>query len=558
MITELKEKLESEHLAIPDLLKRMSDQEFARLAMTGFSDPEEVQKLVLMQILEDAGNTEIGKRYHFGGIKSADDFRRQMPVTTWPDYEPFVDRIADGEPDILFAGKARVFIVTSGTSGLKPKMVPDSETGSIAKNMVSRFRQFQLIRNLPGIDRNGTILPLSNISFFPPTTGGIPVAFASGNALTQNTNENPSVRMAFPTAVLLNKDSETRDYLIARFSLQQQNVVMVVGNNAGRFKFLADFISAHAHEMIDDIEHGTLNNSLTIDSKVLEKLTPLLMPDPERAAELRRILDKTGTLLPKDYWPFLNVMVFWISSSVGHYVKDLKNLMPENACYFDAGYGASEARINIPSKPGDPAGILSIYTAFYEFLPEDGGPTLLAHEVEDGKTYELIVTTWSGLYRYNMKDIVKVEGFTGKTPNIVFQYKSSEILNITDEKIPASLVHEVIRQVASEVGTNLVQVQIFADLEERRYICYVEPSPETPEFNPGLIEEKAHQQLSKDCMTYNFFSDLQKLLNPLRIVAMKQGWQNSLYETGIKKTGSATQVKLPVMIREKADPDWIK
>ncbi|MCX6277429.1 MAG: GH3 auxin-responsive promoter family protein [Bacteroidetes bacterium] len=558
MITEFKEKLESEHLAIPDLLKKMSDQEFARIAMNGFSEPEEIQNLVLMQILGQAGNTEIGKKHSFGGIKSADDFRQQMPVTNWADYEPFVDRMADGEPDLLFPGKAKVFIVTSGTSGLKPKMVPDSEVGSIAKNMVSRFRQFQLIRNLPGIDRNGFILPLSNISFFPPTKAGIPVAFASGNALTENTNNNPSIRIAFPTVVLLNEDSETRDYLMSRFSLQQQNVVMVVGNNAGRFKFLADFISAHCHEIINDIEHGTLNNSLKTDQRVLEKLTPLLAPDPERAAELRQILDKTGTLLPKDYWSSLNVMVFWISSSVGHYVKDLKTLTPENVKFFDAGYGASEARINIPSKPGDPAGTLSIYTAFYEFLPEEGGKTLLAHEVEDGKTYELIVTTWSGLYRYNMKDIVKVEGFTGKTPNIVFQYKSSDILNITDEKIPASLVHEVIRQVASDLGTNLVQVQIFADLDERRYICYVEPAPETAVLNSGLIEEKAHRQLSKDCMTYNFFSDMQKLLNPLRIVEMKQGWQNHLYEAGIKKTGSATQVKLPVMIREKADPGWIK
>ena len=558
MITALKEKLESEHLAIPDLLKRMSDQEFARLAMNGFSDPEEIQNLVLMQILGQAGHTEIGKKHHFDGIKSVADFRRQLPITTWADYEPFVDRLADGEPDLLFPGKAKVFIVTSGTSGLKPKMVPDSEVGSVAKNMVSRFRQFQLIRNLPEIDRNGFILPLSNISFFPPTKGGIRVAFASGNALTQNTNENPSIRIAFPTAALLNEDAETRDYLMARFSLQQRNVVMVVGNNAGRFKFLADFISGHAHEMMNDIEHGTLNNSLKIDPKVLEKLAPLLTPDPERAAELRQILGNTGTLLPKDYWPFLKVMVFWISSSVGHYVKDLKTLIPENVKYFDAGYGASEARINIPSKPGDPAGTLSIYTAFYEFLPREGGQTLLAHEVEDGKTYELIVTTWSGLYRYQMKDIVKVEGFTGKTPNLVFQYKSSDILNITDEKIPASLVHEVIRQVASDLGTNLVQVQIFADLDERCYLCYVEPSPESPRLNPRFTAEKAHQQLSKDCMTYNFFSDLQKLLNPLRIIEMKQGWQNSLYETGIKKTGSATQVKIPVMIREKADPDWIK
>jgi hypothetical protein len=106
----------------------------------------------------------------------------------------------------------------------------------------------------------------------------------------------------------------------------------------------------------------------------------------------------TGTLLPRDYWPNLHLMAFWLSASVGHYIKDVKPLIPAATVFFDAGYGSSEARINIPSQPEDPAGTLSIYTAFYEFIPEKGGSPLLAHQLRDGQSYEIIITTWSGPY----------------------------------------------------------------------------------------------------------------------------------------------------------------
>jgi hypothetical protein len=545
---------ELEKMSIPEELLGMSDADFMRLAMTGFSNPAQIQEQVLKQILNTSQETEIGKKYKFAEINSVEDFQKQIPITEWSDVEPYSERMANGETNLLFPGMAKQFVLTSGTTGDSSKMVPESERGSLAKQVVSRFRRMQLIRNLPQFDKTGYVLPLSNVSMQEPTKAGIPVGFASGIALKNSMGEKQMLRMAFPMDVLLNKNTDTRDYLLLRFALQKQNVVMVVGNNAGRFSQLASIASLRAADIINDIENGTVQGATEIDPLVLEIINPQLAPDPERAAELRQILDRTGDLQPKDYWPNMQLMAFWLSASVGHYIKDVKPLVSEKAAFFDAGYGSSEVRINIPTQPNNAAGTLSIYTAFYEFLPENGGNPL-SHQLEDGKLYELIVTTWSGLYRYNMKDMVKVEGFTGSTPNIVFAYKSGEILNIAEEKVPASLVANSIRQVAVSMGVDVVQIQVYPNQEDRTYYCYLEA---TSDFDSGKLSELAHLQLSKNSFSFDVFSNQQKMIKPMQIVPMKTGWQQWLNADRIQKVGSATQVKLPVMVKEEAKKEWIK
>lgn len=549
------EQPDLEKQRIPEELMGMSDADFARLAMTGFSNPAEIQEQVLKQILNASQETEIGKKYKFAGINSVEDFQKLIPISEWSDVEPYSDRMADGEIDLLFPGMAKQFVLTSGTTGNSSKLVPESETGALAKQVVSRFRRMQLLRNLPQFDKTGYVLPLSNVSIQPPTKAGIPVGFASGIALKNSMGEKQMIRMAYPMDVLLNKNTDMRDYLLLRFALQKRNVVMVVGNNAGRFSQLALIASLRAADIITDIENGTVQGASEIDPLVLEKILPQLAPDPERAVELRHILERTGDLLPKEYWPQLQLMAFWLSASVGHYIKDVKPLVSEKAVFFDAGYGSSEVRINIPTQPNNAAGTLSIYTAFYEFLPETGGTPLLAHQLENGKLYELVVTTWSGMYRYNMKDRVKVEGFTGNTPNIVFSFKSGEILNIAEEKVPASLVANSLRQVAGSMGVDVVQIQIYPNQEERTYYCYLEA---TSAFNAVKLSELTHLQLSKNSFAYEVFCNQQKMIHPLQIIPMKTGWQQWLYADRIQKVGSATQVKLPVMVKEETNSEWIK
>ena len=77
----------------------------------------EVQQQVLLDILKRAENTVIGQRYHFEQIKSIADFQRTVPVLAYDDFQADIDAMAAGKEDVLFAGKPKLFLQTSGTTG---------------------------------------------------------------------------------------------------------------------------------------------------------------------------------------------------------------------------------------------------------------------------------------------------------------------------------------------------------------------------------------------------------------------------------------------------------
>ncbi len=122
----------------------------------------------------------------------------------------------------------------------------------------------------------------------------------------------------------------------------------------------------------------------------------------------------------------------------------------------DPGLIASEGRMTIPVEDGAAGGVLDIASSFYEFLPFDegqnGGRTLLAHELEEGKNYYLILTTSSGFFRYNINDVVRVTGWFGTTPVLKFLHKGSRISSLTGEKISEHQVVEAFQACERELG----------------------------------------------------------------------------------------------------------
>ena len=402
MIIKLAETLQDGAKKIPEILAEATPSDLYRLAMESYQSPEEIQELVLKQILGFSGETEFGRNHNFHEINNADDFRRLVPISEWPDYELLSDRMASGGQDILFPGKAILFITTTGTTGNKPKLIPESAPGAIARNVVMQLRMMSMDRHFPGILNKGPVFPLSNYTPGWKTSAGIPVAYASGVTLDQSMAGGQPLMVAFPMTVFAVADPVARDYLLMRYAVQHKDLAVIAGNNAGRIRELVALADSQSDQIIHDIEMGTFDGAGAIEAGIGHKLGQQTIPDPGRALELRHIREKTGSLLPKDYWPSLQLLAFWLSASVGHYIRDVKPLMPSTAKYMDMGYGASEGKFNIPAEVDKAAGPLSLFTAFYEFIPVEGGAPLMAHQLENDKCYEMAITTWAGLYRYNM------------------------------------------------------------------------------------------------------------------------------------------------------------
>ncbi len=512
--------------------------------------PQSIQMSVLNSILKENSISEFGKKHNFSNIKNIHDFKNEVPLSTWADYEKASVAMQKGAENILFTGKPDCFIMTSGTSG-KQKFIPETALGKKTKAITDKLRRNFTLNSHPEILK-GRIFPLVNRSDLGLTENGIPFGTASGLTM-KNAPESLLKTCAYPPEILNVRNDKTMDYLLMRFALNH-DVRLIVGNNIARMGNLSALVEKHAEELISEINSGSLNKEIEIDSELREKLEAQLFPDPKRAAFLQKIIDSKKMFIPKNYWPALKVICCWLSGSVGSSVSNVKYLFPDDVKYLDYGYGASEGKFNIPCIPGKSYGTLAIHACFYEFIPVDcnNDSSLMVHEIEEGKLYKLLITNFAGLYRYDMKDIVRVESFTENTPNIVFVSKCGDIGNIAGEKLSGSTICNAAEKVSEETGINIKHICAITVTTPPHYIFCIELQNSNNDLkSKDEIKNLLDIELQKDIGYANRRRD--NLLTEPELKIMPAGWLDSLYEEKVKTTGnSIAQIKLPIIYKEAA------
>ena len=293
--------------------------------------------------------------------------------------------------------------------------------------------------------------------------------------------------------------------------------------NPSTFIRLAEIMSQHAEQMIRSIHDGKAGKG-----EEYSALKKYLAPDPDRAKFLQMILEKKGMLRPYDVWPELKLLACWLGGSVGIQARKLAD------CYGDVpvrdiGYMASEAHASLPYQDNTPSGVLAIQTNYYEFIPEENHgtqnpPVLSCHELEQGKRYAVLLTTASGLYRYDINDIIEVTGFYHKTPLIAFVRKGRDMTNITGEKMHANHFLSAMDEARRRFNLVIEQFRAMPDFETGRYAIYVE-------FNVSIADEILKEQaipfidqsLAKVNMDYAEKRKSKRLKSPcLRL--MRRGW----------------------------------
>jgi RimK family alpha-L-glutamate ligase len=546
-----KTKAMAESIRSLDDLRGKKEPEWVQTFMGACSAVEKIQQTILMDIVRRNAQTEFGKAHGFESIRSVADFRRQVPVADWEGFEPYTERMERGEKDLLFTGQPTHFICTSGTTG-KMKMLPESHEGEFAKSVVSRMRTALLIKMIPEL-LSGFFIPLSNAAVMGNTACGIPYGTASGLTLA-STPEEIRRRMAFPPDILRAKNAETLDYLIMRYAVAQPLVRLVVGNNPGRLTSLVEFANQHRENLITDIEQGTLKKDLALDLEVRQSLEANLKPDPERAQALRQMAATRGRLEPRDYWPGLKMISCWLGGTIGRYLEGLKPWLPDGVLFTDCGYGASEGKFNIPMKPGVSEGPLAILGYFFEFEPLSGGEPLLAHELKDGEDYRLLVTSYSGLYRYDLHDIVRVNGFTGKTPNIYFISKTRDIANLSGEKLTGAFLAEHIHSTLAARNLRWRHFCVVTDITRHGYDYCIEPDGGAAPDSSWLAEME--RKLLEDAPIYQILRNQRLIHNP-RLVVMKPGWLDSLHADHARPGVSISQLKLPLICETLPHPEML-
>jgi hypothetical protein len=395
-----------------------------------------VQEKVLLAKIRRNAESDYGREHRFDQIRSYEDYVRRVPVQTYEDLRPYIDRVKKGEVRALFGPREKVlmFALTSGTTAV-PKHIP--VTWPFYKEYQRGWNIWgvkALLDHRPSMLRS--IVQVTSPMDDETTESGVPAGAITG-LLAAMQKKLIQRFYCTPLCVAYIHDHEARYYTITRLSVPR-DVSWIVTASPATVLRLARTADHHREALIRDIHDGGLRPDIDVPDWIRKKLAPRFQPDPQRARELERLVEEHGRLLPKHYWK-MDFLANWMGGTMGLYLQDY----PE---YFgrlpvrDIGLLSSEGRMCVPIQDGTPAGILEVTSQFFEFIPaeeyESEKPMLLrSFELQEGREYFLVITTSSGLYRYDMGDRVRVVGWFGQAPIIEFLCRGSHISSLAGEKL---------------------------------------------------------------------------------------------------------------------------
>ena len=518
----------------------------------GTRDTRRSQAEVLRRFLSVNRDTAFGREHGFAKLQTAAEYHQAVPVRKYDGFRPWVDQIAAGKPSILTAEPVEFFNQTSGTTG-EPKLIPvtpswSRETARLRLLWGGLSRQAH-----PGI-LSGKGLSVVYAAEQGRTSAGIPFGSLSGRVFQQS----PALlrrRYALPYEVAEIRDSEAKQYVIMRLAMPQP-VTFLFSTNPGVFVLLAEVGDKRKAELIRDIHDGTLIKSINLDPALRTLFEAGLKPDPAAAHRLEALAKATGTLRPSQYWPDCSVLGCWLGSTVGVAARRMPDWYGPQLAKRDLGLATSEGIFTLPIQDDLPAGVLTVQTNFYEFFPADSDrekPPLLAHELEVGGEYNLIVTTPGGLYRYDIDDIVRVVAMHNQAPVLEFLRKGKETSNLAGEKMHVSYLIKAIREVQEQLGIEIAQFRAHADASISAYRVHLEFPRAAAPVDLKKLRLALEQAIVRGNKYYAArFGEGQ--LKPIELCVMKAGWFDRYVEGELARGARHGQFK-PNLLTSSPEPE---
>lgn len=373
---------------------------------------ENLQMQVLQRLTSKAKNTEWGRTHGFADNMGYGAFAASSPVNTYEELKDSIDRMRQGEEDVLWPGAIRWYAKSSGTTNDKSKFIPVSRDGLRDTHYAGgKDAVVWYLRNNPGsrvFDGKALIL---------------------GGSHAPNYNLKNSL-VGDLSAILI----ENTNPLV--------NMVRVPGKSVA---LLADF-----EEKREKIARMTVNENVSSLSGVPSWMLSVL----------NRILEITGKENFTEIWP--NIEVFFHGGvAFTPYRKQYERLFPSDRMHYMETYNASEGFFGLQDEPGDVAMSLMIdYGVFYEFIPMDEldreNPTVLPlWGVQTGKNYAMVISTSSGLWRYMIGDTVR---FTSVNPyKFVITGRTKFFINAFGEELIVDNAEKGLAEACRVTGAEVLE-----------------------------------------------------------------------------------------------------
>ncbi len=463
------------------------------------NEAEALQMAALLKLTQRARNTEWGIKHGYHAIGNYEQFAASSPVNTYEELKGFIDRMRQGESDVLWPGRVKWYAKSSGTTNDKSKFIPVSPQG------------------------------LKDTHY----AGGT-------DAVVWYLRNNPKSRLFDGRALILGgshaPNYNQKDSLVGDLSailIENINpVVNLVRVPKKETALLSDFEVKR-----DRIAREAMTKNVTNLSGVPSWMLSVL----------NRVMELSGKEHLEEVWPNLEVF-FHGGVAFTPYREQYKRLITSPNMHYMETYNASEGFFGLQDDPSDPAMSLMIdYGVFYEFIPMDEfdspNPTVLPlWGVETGKNYAMVISTSSGLWRYMIGDTVK---FTSTNPyKFIITGRTKFFINAFGEELIVDNAEKGLEQACKQTGAavrDYTAAPVFMDdkgkCRHQWLIEFAQPPQDLAQF--ARILDESLQQINSDYEAKRY-KDI--TLQPLEIVVARQG----LFDDWLKGKGKlGGQHKIP-------------
>ncbi|TXK73974.1 GH3 auxin-responsive promoter family protein [Mesonia sp. HuA40] len=372
--------------------------------------PNEVQHELLNHLVQKSKNTVLGEQYGFNEIKNYETFKERVPIITYEEFEPLIERSRQGENNLFWPTPIKWFAKSSGTTNAKSKFIPVSS------------------ESLEDCHYAG-----------------------SKDLLCLYLNNNPNSKLFTGKSLRLGGSKEL--YKENGTSFGDLSAILI-----DNMPFWASYSSTPNNEisLMSDFEAKMF---ATVKSTIKENVTSLAGVPSWMLVLLNRVLsykDETNLI---NIWPDLEVY-FHGGVSFEPYMQQYQSIIPRDQFRYYEIYNASEGFFAVQDQNQSKELLLMLdYGIFYEFIPMETYGT--ANEkifpldgVEQNKNYAVVITTNAGLWRYKVGDTVR---FTSLSPyRIKVTGRTKHHINVFGEELIIENAETALKRVCQELHCEIV------------------------------------------------------------------------------------------------------
>ena len=375
--------------------------------------PHDVQLEVFRKLMQEARDTEFGRLYKFAEIQTSEQYRERVPLHTYEDLFPYIERLMRGEQNILWPSEIKWFSKSSGTTNARSKFIPVSYEALEdchfrgGKDLISIY-----VNNYP----NSRLFSGKNLSI-------------GGSHQTNPFDQEHKDSYFGDVSAVIMKNLPLWVQVIRTPNLE----IALMDEWEAKIEAMAEYTADQDVVSVSGVPTWTL---------VL----------------LQRIVEMKGVDNILEVWPNLELFAHG-AVSFTPYRQLFQELIPSEGMHYLETYNASEGFFGLQDQADSTELLLMLdYGIYYEFIPmeewdAEQPKTIGLDAVEEGKNYAVVISTNAGLWRYMIGDTIR---FTSTDPyRIQISGRTKHFINAFGEEVIVENAEMAMAKACEATGATL-------------------------------------------------------------------------------------------------------